>query len=405
MTSLRAAIFIFLTFLTFPASAADEKASVDFSAVVAEIIEGGEAALAAYDPVLGDETGEAFSDLYFDVFEGSGMEMAVGLKDGNLKTVIESLFAQTIGHAMKGEKRETVATAWAALRQKLEETASAQAAQQSQAESGFWSVAIQAFLILVREGFEAMLVVTALTAYLRRSGATDKIRHIWSGVLLALVASAATAWALQSLFKISGQGQEALEGVTMLIAAGVLFYVSYWLFAKREAERWQAYVRKQIDKALDGNSLFALSFAAFLAVYREGAETVLFYQALMAGSDGQTSAIFSGFIAAVIVLAGLYWAMRTASIKLPLGVFFSATALLLYVLSVIFAGKGMLELQEAGWVGITPISWIPNLPWAGLFPTLESVAAQALLLAPLPFALLWFAHKRRTLAKASGAAE
>jgi len=405
MTFLRATVFILLTFQAFSASAANESASVDFTVVVAEITEGGEAALAAYDPATGDETGEAFSDLYFDVFEDSGMEMAIALKDGNLKTVLESLFAQTIGHAMKGEEKETVVAAWTALRQKLEETANAQAALELQTESSFWSIAIQAFLILVREGFEAMLVVTALTAYLRRSGAVDKIRHIWTGVVLALVASAATAWALQSIFKISGQGQEALEGITMLIAAGVLFYVSYWLFAKREAERWQAYVRKQIDKALDGNSLFALSFAAFLAVYREGAETVLFYQALIAGSEGQNSAIFGGFIAATIVLVGLYWAMRTASIKLPLGVFFSATALLLYYLAVLFAGKGMLELQEAGWVDITPISWMPNLPWAGLFPTIESVAAQALILAPLPFALLWLARKRRTLAESSGAAE
>jgi len=401
MSILRAALFLLMTLVAFPALAEDST-PVDFTVVVAEIIKGGEAALAAYDPAAGDETGEAFSDLYFDIFEGSGMELAVGLADGNLKTELESLFAQAIGHAMKGEPKETVAAAWSNLHQKLNQTALSQATQE---DSGFWSAAIQSFLILVREGFEAILVVTALVAYLRRSGSEDKVRHIWTGVTLALIASALTAWALQSLFQISGQEQEALEGITMLVAAAVLFYVSYWLFAKREAERWQAYVRQQIDKAVEGNHIFALSFAAFLAVYREGAETVLFYQALMAGSNGQTPAILSGFLAATVALAGIYWAMRTASIKLPLGLFFSATAILLYVLSVIFAGKGMLELQEAGWIGITPLSNIPSIPLIGLFPTMESIAAQALLLIPLPIALLWFAHKRRALAQNAGAAE
>jgi len=402
MNAFRAFLLFALTFFAAPALAEEENARVDYTAIVAQIVEGGEAALAAYDPTAGDETGTAFSDLYFDVFEGSGMELSVGLENANLKTEIESLFAQAIGHAMKGESKETVSTAWAALRQKLEATAAAQA---EKTESGFWSTAIQSFLILVREGFEAILVVTALVAYLRRSGAEEKIRHIWAGVGIALVASGLTAWGLQSLFQISGKGQEALEGITMLIAAAVLFYVSYWLFAKREADRWQAYVRKQIDKAVAGDHIFALAFAAFLAVYREGAETVLFYQALLAGSKGQTPAIISGFAAATVALAAIYWAMRTASIKLPLGLFFSATAILLYALSVIFAGKGILELQEAGWVAITPVGWIPNLPMVGLFPTLETVIAQLALLAPLPVALIWFARKRRLMARTSGAAE
>ena len=207
-----------------------------------------------------------------------------------------------------------------------------------------------------------------------------------------MLASLVTAWLMGRVIQVSGAGREALEGVTMLIAALVLFYVSYWLLAKSQAGRWKAYVHGKIDRASEGNKVFALAFAAFLAVYREGAETVLFYQALAAGNQAQGSAIIGGFAVALLALGAIYWLMRSASLKLPLGLFFTATAILLYYLSVQFAGRGVLELQGAQWVSFTPVAGVPSISWLGLFPTVESLAAQALLLAPLPFAW-WLARK------------
>ena len=371
-----------------------QQTRVDFPTVIRQIETAGEAALSRYNPTKGDETGDQFSDIYFDIFEQSGMETAIGLIDPDRKTVLETLFSQAIGKANKGASKHEVAIAWNKLIISLK-TAPTTPTDKT---GNFWALALQSFLILLREGFEAILVVTALIAYLRRSGNDEKVRFIWQGVGSALVFSLATAWLLSAVIKVSGQGKEALEGMTMLVASAVLFYVSYWMIAKSQADRWQAYVRGQIDRAMAGNRVFALAFAAFLAVYREGAETVLFYQALMAGNDNQGTAILGGFVAALTALGGVYYVMRTASLKLPLGLFFTVTAILLYYLSITFAGKGILELQEARWISITPLNGVPSIFWLGIFPTVESLAAQAVLIAPIPLAWWWIRKGKNTVA-------
>ncbi|MDP7468403.1 MAG: FTR1 family protein [Alphaproteobacteria bacterium] len=387
-----ATVFVALSVLApIRATAADP---VDIPRVVGEIIAKGDVAIKAYDPGDGFETADTVSSLYFDVFEDSGMETVIGMKDAGLKTELESLFGRVIGLASRGSPPEAVETAWTDLRWRLKETAESQ----EETTGGFVSTLFQSFLILLREGFEAILVITALITYLRRSDQGDKVWVIYHGVGWALAASLSTAYLMTFVLEVSGTSREVLEGVTMLIAAAVLFYVSYWLLAKRETERWQKYVHDQVDKALSAGRLFTLGFAAFLAVYREGAETVLFYLALVAGTEGQIAAITTGFMVAILCLAGLFWAMRTASFRLPLGVFFSTTAALLYCLAVIFAGKGVLELQEARWVSITPLNWIPQVEWLGLFSTAETIAAQLVLVVPLVLAAVYWLWKRRVYA-------
>ena len=168
-----------------------------------------------------------------------------------------------------------------------------------------------------------------------------------------------------------------------------------WFPTKREAARWQAYIRTKMNKALSRGSTLALGFAAFLAVYREGAETVLFYQALAGQANGRYGAIISGFVLALLALGSVYWLMRAASFRLPIGLFFTLTAGLLYYLAISFAGSGVLELQAANWVGITPLEWVPRIPWLGLYPSLETVLAQLVLLIPLPIALSLWAWQSR----------
>lgn len=363
---------------------------VDYAEVVARIEAGAGKALAAYDPADGQETSDAFSDLYFDVFEASGMEVAVGAKDAGRKTELESRFGTIIGLAGRGKPKAEVEAAWHSLHDLLRQTAQEQAAASGGAVAAF----LQAFLILLREGFEAMLVVGALVAYLRRLGAADRLRVVYGGVGIALLASIAAAWLMSSVIRLSGQGQEAVEGVTMLIAAAVLAYVSHWLFAKREAVKWQGYVKAQIERAVSGGQAFSLGFAAFLAVFREGAETVLFYQALLAGAPGEEAAVLGGFLAGAAALGVVYVAMRVLAIRLPLGVFFGGTAVLLYALAVIFAGSGVLELQEARWIVPTPLAGMPTIPWLGVFPTVETLAAQGFLLALLVPVLGVWARRR-----------
>ena len=384
-----------LLFWIATAQAADDPQ--DWMQVVQEIRNQGESILSTYRPAQGLETADRFSDLYFDQFEASGLERAIGLRDPQEKAALESQFSTLIGLATRQRPREALEGAWATLGNQLSEAAQSLQVRQ---QTGFWSLFLQSFLILLREGFEAMLVITALVAYLQRRGRSDQIAVIYQGVGWALAASLLTAIALRHLFAISGPAREALEGLTMLIAAAVLFYVSYWLISKREADRWQAYIRGQMDRALSGGSLFALGFAAFLAVYREGAETVLFYQALAGQASATHPALWSGMGLAALALMGLYWFMRQASARLPIGLFFGLTAGLLYYLAIRFAGTGVLELQEAGWLRITPLEAVPQIPWLGLYPSWESLSVQLLLLLPLPFALGWWWLQRRQLAGA-----
>ena len=364
---------------------AEESGKVDFNKVVTEINMIGDKLIAEYQIENGIDTADKFSDLYFDVFEGSGMEVAVGMQNAALKTTLESKFSIIIGLSTRNKPKIEINSAWQVLRNELLKVA----LQQQKSAQGFVPIVIQSFIILLREGFEAILVITALLTYLHRQNADEKKKVIYYGVGIALVLSLVTAWLLHSIFQVSNSNQEALEGIVMLVASAVLFYVSYWLISKVEAARWQKYIEEKMSTAITTGSLFTLGFAAFLAVYREGAETVLFYQALISQVDGQILAIFIGMAIAAIVLVGVYWVMHVASIKLPLGIFFGATSILLYYLAISFAGGGILELQEANWVGITPISWMPTITWLGLYPTLEGFGLQLFLLLLIPVAFLW----------------
>ncbi|MCK5876605.1 MAG: FTR1 family iron permease, partial [Candidatus Marithrix sp.] len=348
MINPRFLLFFILSIFTSSIQAADTN-KIDFDKIVSEINITGDKLIANYQVDSGIDTADEFSNLYFDVFEASGMEVTIGMKDAALKTKLESKFSTIIGLATRNKPKIEVDVAWQLLRNELLKTA----LQQQKTEASFISVIIQSFLILLREGFEAILVVTALLTYLHRQGADEKKKVIYYGVGIALGLSLVTAWLLHSIFQVSNSNQEALEGVVMLVASAILFYVSYWLISKAESVRWQQYIKDKMDTAIGKGSLFTLGFAAFLAVYREGAETVLFYQALSSQVDGQFVAIIIGIASASVALIGVYWAMHTASIKLPLGIFFGVTSILLYYLSITFAGGGILELQEASWVGIT----------------------------------------------------
>jgi len=366
--------------------------SLDFQPVVAEISRQGDRLLIDYSADTALSSSDAFSALYFDHFEESGMEMAIGLVDPGLKSQLESQFSQVIGQAARGNSKADVNAAWLILKSSLQQVADNQAANDG---AGYWSLFTQSLLIIIREGFEAMLVITALTTYLRRQNAGQQLPVIYYGVGFALIMSLLTAYLLTQVYHIAGAKQEALEGLTMLLASAVLFYVSYWLISKSESTRWQAYINGKIDSALSTGSALTLGFAAFLAVYREGAETVLFYQAIAGQSNGEFTPIILGFFLGLAVLAVLYFLMRSASFRLPIGLFFGLTAGLLYYLAISFAGGGVLELQEAGWLSITPVAGVPTITWLGLYPSQETLLTQAVLVIPLLIALIFWLPKLR----------
>lgn len=236
-----------------------------------------------------------------------------------------------------------------------------------------------AFGILLREGLEAMLVVVALAAGVKQMGQVRRVREIYLGALLAVVASVLMAWGVADL--ISDDASDTLEGVFQLVAAGTLFYVSSWLTAKTQANRWREFLFANLEQSGRRALPFAMGVTAFLAVLREGAETIVFFQALLAGAarGAEQHAIWAGMgVAAAALLIG-FFTLEKFMLRIPLGSFFRATSVLLYALAVIFVGQGIASLQEASVVGATFVPYVPTIKALGIFPTVQGLAAQLLL--------------------------
>jgi High-affinity Fe2+/Pb2+ permease len=250
-------------------------------------------------------------------------------------------------------------------------------------------------MIILREGVEAIIIITAIIAYLVKSGHTDKLKVIYNGCIAALVLSVITALLVKWVFKVSAASMELMEGATMLLAAMVLFSVSYWLISKAEAQKWTSYIKEKVGDSLSSTSLKSLWFAAFLAVYREGAETVLFYQALASGTSASgTMAVAGGFLVGSILLVGIYLGMRYGALRLPLRPFFIGTGALLYYMAFVFAGNGMMELIEGKLFEPTLIPWAPSLPLAGVYPYIQTLFPQLLIVLAAVAALVFMAKQR-----------
>ena len=254
---------------------------------------------------------------------------------------------------------------------------------------------MESFVLMLREGFEAILIVAALMTFLARAGATERRRDVAKGAWAAVVASVATAVAIEMLFHITPGQREALEGGTMLAAAAVLFYVSYWLLSKIEVAKWNAFVKGRLEGALSTGSSLTLASVAFLAVYREGFETILFYKALLTSAGGVgTAAVAAGMALGTVALVGVYLAINRFGVKIPMRPFFALTSAMLYYMAFVFAGKGIAAFQEGGMIGTTVLEWAPRIPMFGIYPTVESLVLQGVLVVLLVFAVVWLQRHR-----------
>ncbi len=241
-------------------------------------------------------------------------------------------------------------------------------------------LAIQAFVIILREGFEAILIVGAIIAFLIKTGRVEARRGVYVGVGVAVGLSLVVALLLEALFVAVPARKEVLEGATMLVAVAVLFSVSYWLVSKLQQGRWEQYLNERMNVALGAGGGLALGGVAFVAVFREGVETVLFYKALNAMAEGATLPVAAGFGVGLLALAVIYVVFTRLGVRIPMRPFFAMTSGILYLMATIFAGAGIAELQAAGVVGTTPLSRIPALPGLGIYPTVETMTAQGLLI-------------------------
>lgn len=318
-----------------------------------------------------------------------GFELTeVGLRaiDPGLTQTIEtamSHYRQAIKQNVPGDALATrVAHLQGLLKQAGERLASTSLAP----STGFAS----AFIILLREGLEAILILAAIAAFLSKVQRRDALRYVHTGWIAALLVGFLTWLAAKYLINYSGASRELTEGFTALFTTAMLVYVGFWLHNYTHTQRWLHFLHDKMHQTLAGGTLWSLALISFIAVYREVVETVLFFETLWIQTQSAGHGyIVSGLISAALVLIVLAWAIFRFSVKLPLRLFFQANAALLLTLAVIFAGKGIVALQKAGKLRADVLP-IPTIPVFGIYPTLESIGLQ---LALICIIVAWMAYK------------
>jgi FTR1 family protein len=331
------------------------------------------------------ERGEALRKVESAYLEG--FEPLESRLPGPVVGRIERMIHLQLRPALKGNTSSAeLASTFTQLRTSL-----AEADEFLEGGSPFWFGVFNSFVIIVREGLEAVLLVGALLAYLTAArSSTRERRRIWAGAASGVVASVATWIVAVTLVPLGGASRELVEGVTALVAVAVLLYVSHWLFQKTYIHDWKSYLREHLGAAVSRGSLWAMMGLAFAAVYREGFETVLFYQALLLDAGGQ--AVLSGFVPGLLVITAVGWAIIKAGMKLPLKQVFAVTNSILLYLALVFLGKGIYNLQESGAFAAHPIDWLPSHPALqqlfGFYPLAETVLAQSGLATLLGIALV-----------------
>ncbi|MEZ8186447.1 cytochrome c/FTR1 family iron permease [Shewanella sp. 5S214] len=251
-----------------------------------------------------------------------------------------------------------------------------------------------ALIILLREGLEALLVIIALMTVLIKTERHDAIKFVHFGWISALAAGVLTWWAADNLISISGASRELMEGGAALMAALVLFYVGYWMHSKTQGSKWQGYIKNNVDRHLNTGTLWGLTGLAFISVYREVFETILFYQSLLTqaiGSDSsneQVSYLVYGLLAGMAILAVIAWLMMRYSVKLPLARFFAVSSYFMLVLAFILAGKGISALQEAAVISLTPFPLDVSISWLGIASTWQGLSTQMVIVVLFSFLVI-----------------
>ena len=365
----------------------------DFTPIVQNIKDKMAKVLQLYESGKVDDAIDESGNIYFDEYEESGMENIVVAKNTQLKLDTEASFNKISALMRAGASKEQIVAAqnklFDQLTQSLELTK----------KSSNWDLFLYAFIIILREGFEALIIVAAVIALLIKSGNSKHLNIVYSALGVAVVLSIATAYGLNYIFgsENAGQTREVMEGAVMLIAVVLLFYVGFWLLSNASSKKWSAYIQGQISNSISSGDSTMLWWTVFLAVYREGAETVLFYLALLfdAKSPAATSMVAAGFVAGLAALIIVYIVIKKFSLKIAIKPFFIATSVIIFYMSVVFVGKGVMELVEGKVFVPTVIDGLPTITWIGFYPYVQSLVPQAVMIVLLIVGILILKNKQK----------
>ena len=343
----------------------------------------------------GDEGSTLVNNAYYQYYEKLGFEKNVmNAISGDRVSQVEYQFKMTRKTMRDGGSDKEIKQLVDDLKSWLVNDAAVLDGGASGNVNGFTklvtSSAGQAFRILIREGLEALLVVAAVIAYLVKSGNKRFTKWIYLGVVAGLAGSGLVAVLFTFLFGGSGPIQEISEGVCALIATLMLLWTSNWMLNKSSVEAWNNYIRNKTETAVAGaqskvesgqslglGMITSLAMLSFLAVFREGAETVIFYESIYSMSQ-DAHGMWVGGLTAAAVLIVIFLILRFTSVKIPIGPFFLVTSILMAALVVIFAGGGIHALIEGDLIEGTYLSTVPTNDWIGLYPYVETITAQVI---------------------------
>ncbi len=240
------------------------------------------------------------------------------------------------------------------------------------------SAALQSGLILLREGLEALLVIAALAAFLKRASVPEKLGPLYLGAILAIVASFGAALIFELFF--GGEHNDFMEAGIMVIAAVLMLYMSGWMYLRQDPKAWMSELRLHAERALDSGTAISLPLIAFLAVFREGGETIVMLHAAATESGGWSVGFVSGLVGAALLLAVIFYVMQRSASRLPLRPVFLATSAFLFIMALRFIGGAIQEMQEQTLIADTDLpipSWLrQGLDSLGFNPSWEAVGAQ-----------------------------
>lgn len=339
-------------------------------------------------PDAGKEGYDKINEAYFRYYEKLGFEKIVMTTiSGKRGSTVENQFYLARKSMRQNEDIDVVKDEVEVLIRYLHEDAKTLDGMRGKTGSG-WGVFFSVLGLTLREGLEAILVVAALIAYLVKTNNLKYVKGVYIGAILGIVASVILAIIFNIIAQkfgedSSGASREIFEGCGMFLAVIVLFYVSNWMLSKSEVEVWNHYIQSKVESSITKGSAMALVFSSFLAVAREGAELIIFFQGMRENISNNPSFMWGGLACAIIVLAIVYVLITKMSVKLPLKPFFTATSILMFVLCVSFMGKGVAELQEADLIGRTIIPWMNGftIEILGIYDRVETLLPQVILIA------------------------